>query len=177
MTYIIVDLEATCCNKGSVKREEMEIIEIGAVALSSNSLQVIGSFQSFIKPVRHPVLTDFCRALTSITQQTVDAAAPFKAVLSQFIEWIQQHEAPVFCSWGAYDKRQLQQDCDFHDTAYPFDDEHINIKKRFAKNMKLKKPVGLGKALKIVGLDFQGVAHRGIDDAQNMARIASYIFR
>ena len=29
--YLVIDLEATCCDRGTIEREESEIIEIGAV--------------------------------------------------------------------------------------------------------------------------------------------------
>ena len=35
--FLIVDLEATCSNDGSIPREEMEIIEIGAVMLNRST--------------------------------------------------------------------------------------------------------------------------------------------
>lgn len=177
MTYIIVDVEATCCDSGSIARSEMEIIEIGAVALEGGGPAVLDEFQSLIKPVRNPVLTDFCKQLTSITQAMVDAAKGFKAVNAGFRDWLNHFENPVFCSWGNYDKNQLQQDCLFHAVPYPFGREHINIKQLFADNMGLKKGLGLGKALKKVDVSFVGTAHRGIDDARNMAAIAGYIFR
>jgi inhibitor of KinA sporulation pathway (predicted exonuclease) len=31
--YLVLDLEATCCNRETIKRHEMEIIEVGAVRL------------------------------------------------------------------------------------------------------------------------------------------------
>ena len=176
MTYIIVDLEATCCNKNSLPRDEMETIEIGAVALEGDGPLIISEYQSFIKPSRHPTLTEFCTSLTSIEQSTVDEARGYKEVLSEFSEWAGQFENPIFCSWGYYDKKQFLQDCAFHGNQFPFSDEHINIKSEFAKNTKLKKGVGLGKALNQVGLKFEGRAHRGIDDARNMARLSEVIF-
>jgi len=66
--FLILDLEATCCDKGTISRHEMEIIEIGAVIVEAQTLATADEFQSFIKPVRHPVLTQFCRSLTSITK-------------------------------------------------------------------------------------------------------------
>ena len=58
--YLVLDLEATCCDKQrTIKQSEMEIIEIGAVMLEAETLTIIDEFQSFIKPVRHgsiPVL-------------------------------------------------------------------------------------------------------------------------
>ena len=177
MTYIIVDLEATCCNKNSFPRNEMETIEIGAVALIGNGPNIISEYSSFIKPVRHPALTEFCTSLTSIEQRTVDEARGYKEVLTEFSEWAQQFENPIFCSWGYYDKKQLLQDCTFHGKQFPFSDEHINIKNEFAKNTGLKKGIGLGKALKMRNLKFEGRAHRGIDDARNMARLSEIIFK
>lgn len=54
--FLIVDLEATCSDDGSVPREEMEIIEIGAVMLNRSTWEVDSEYQKFIKPVRHPIL-------------------------------------------------------------------------------------------------------------------------
>ncbi|MCJ8344833.1 hypothetical protein MJH12_04780 [bacterium] len=52
-TLIIIDLEATCCSRSSIPKDEMEIIEIGAVAIDEYSV--------FIRPVRNLILTDFCK--------------------------------------------------------------------------------------------------------------------
>lgn len=171
MTYIIVDFEATCCDKGTVPSDEMEIIEIGAVALHGNGQTVLDEFQSFVKPVRNPILTDFCKNLTSIKQTMVDSAPSFEQVLDVFRAWLTGFENPVFCSWGNYDKKQLRQDCAFHNVTYPFSKEHINIKQKFAVKMVLKRQVGLAMALKIKHIPFEGSHHRGIDDARNIARI------
>jgi inhibitor of KinA sporulation pathway (predicted exonuclease) len=73
--YLIVDVEATCSNDGVVPRHEMEIIEVGAVMQSSRTFEIESEFRTFIRPVRHPVLTDFCTDLTGITQENV-AGAP-----------------------------------------------------------------------------------------------------
>src|SRR5262249_32211102 len=120
MTYIIVDLEATCSDRGEGPREEMEIIEIGAIALFGNGPHIKSEYQSFVKPVRHPELTRFCRQLTHISQDMVASADALPAVLERFGAWIASFEVPVFCSWGDYDKHQLRQDCAYHDVPFPF---------------------------------------------------------
>jgi 3'-5' exoribonuclease 1 len=176
VTYIIVDFEATCSDQGHVPREEMEIIEVGAVALWGNGPNIRGEFQSFVRPIRHPNLTEFCKRLTSISQRKVDSAEPFSVVLERFASWIDVFDAPTFCSWGDYDKYQLQQDCSFHSVPYPFGQVHVNIKTRFAENFNLRKPCGLEEALRRVGLPFEGTPHRGIDDARNMANLSAYLF-
>ena len=66
--YLIVDFEATCTNRNEFPRDEMEIIEIGALLLDSEQFEIHSEFQSFIKPVRNPLLTGFCKELTTIRQ-------------------------------------------------------------------------------------------------------------
>lgn len=72
--YLVIDFEATCCDKGTVSRGEMEIIEIGAVMVEAGTFEAVDEFQTFIRPVRHPRLTSFCTSLTFIMQEGVEAA-------------------------------------------------------------------------------------------------------
>ncbi|MEL7244456.1 MAG: 3'-5' exonuclease [Cyanobacteria bacterium J06573_2] len=173
--FLIVDLEATCSNDGSVPREEMEIIEIGAIMLNRSTWEIDSEYQRFIKPVIHPKLTKFCTELTTINQQDVETAATFPEVMIQFKKWIDTYPKNIFCSWGNYDKNQFLQDCAFHNLAYPFGSEHRNIKKEFSSYLGTKKKFGITQALDNLGLKFEGVHHRGIDDARNIATIYQYM--
>ena len=125
--------------------------------------------------MRNPVLTEFCRELTSIRQEDVDAAPGFAQALQEFSAWLAKHASPIFCSWGDYDRKQLRKDCDFHGVPFPFDDNHRNIKKEFSQVVKSKKRFGVGQAMKRAELSPQGTAHRAIDDARNIARIYGWM--
>lgn len=173
--YLIVDLEATCNDDNSIPREKMEIIEIGAVILNSRNLKVESEYQSFVKPILHPILTDFCKSLTSISQEDVDTASFFPEVLKDFQSWFHPFRNYIFCSWGNYDKKQIQQDCLLHNVDYPFTDEHLNIKKAFSVAINSKKRFGMAQALNHLGIKLEGVHHRGIDDAKNIARIVQKV--
>lgn len=98
--HLVVDLEATCSDDESVPRGEMEIIEIGAVMADHRTLQPLGEFQAFVKPVRHPRLTHFCRQLTTIEQRDVDEAESFPTVLARFVVWANDFGSYLFGSWG-----------------------------------------------------------------------------
>ncbi|HLP89455.1 MAG TPA: 3'-5' exonuclease [Nostocaceae cyanobacterium] len=169
--FLIVDLEATCCNQNTFPRHEMEIIEIGAVMLNSQTWEIESEFQQFIQPVRNPKLTDFCKNLTSITQQNVDSAPLFAEVITKFSAWKNTFTDHVFCSWGNYDKKQFIQDCNYHKIPYPFDENHINIKSEFSEFLGVKSKYGMAEALNILGIELKGTHHRGIDDARNIAAI------
>ncbi|MEA5597299.1 3'-5' exonuclease [Rivularia sp. UHCC 0363] len=174
--FLILDLEATCSNDGGIPSEEMEMIEIGAVMLNRSTWEIDAEYQKFIKPVRHPKLTEFCTELTTITQQDVDTAPTFPEVIPYFKQWVDSYPNHIFCSWGNYDKKQFIQDCEFHHLDYPFGAEHRNIKKEFSLYIgDNKKRFGMAEALQHLEIELQGTHHRGIDDARNIAAIYKYM--
>ena len=170
---LIVDLEATCWEAREHRAEEMETIEIGAVLVEPGADAPARAFQAFVRPVRHPVLSRFCRELTSITQAEVDAAERFPAALVRFLEWIGDPRAVLFASWGEYDARQLQRDCRLHGIAYPIG-RHWNLKRAVARELG-RKPAGMSTILAELGLALEGTHHRGLDDARNIARIVQVV--
>ena len=173
--FLVLDLEATCSDKKQISRQEMEIIEIGAVMVEAENLTTIDEFQTFIKPVRNPLLTDFCKQLTSITQAQVDNAPNYTEAIDKFKQWLYQYSNYIFGSWGNYDRKQIEQDCQFHRISYPIASEHINLKKLFSSNQKLNRRYGMAEALKLVRIELQGTHHRGIDDAKNITKLMPYI--
>ena len=172
--YLVVDLEAMYCDRGSIPRGHMEIIEIGAVMAEATDFQPVGEFHSFVRPVTHPHLTAFCTELTSIRQNDVDAAPPFREAIALFQAWLAQYDSFVFCSWDDYDRKQLQKDCLFHRVSNPIDAPHCNVKRILVDRHHLSKKLTLAHAIRLAGLEFLGTHHRGIDDARNVVRLLPY---
>lgn len=172
---LVIDLEATCCNQGSVPQQEMETIQIGAV-IATLSGEVMGEWSSHVRPIRHPVLTTFCTQLTGIRQSDVDTADAFPNVIKRLGKWIDHTRSTIDCwaSWGAYDRHQLQQDLTFHGVPWCLPPTHLNMKAVFAKKFRLKKRPALSTALSLVGLEFSGTPHNAQDDARNAARLLRY---
>ena len=173
--YLVLDLEATCCDQETIKRHQMEIIEIGAVMVAVQSLNVIGEFQTFIKPVRYPVLTQFCKSLTSITQEQVDQAPGYVEAIALLKQWLSNYPNGVFGSWGDYDRNQFKQDSKFHNVPFPLAYPHINLKHLFSSTQGLPKRYGMAEALQLAGIALEGTHHRGIDDARNIAKLLPFI--
>jgi len=171
--HLVIDLEATCDDQGTIPREQTEIIEIGAVLADDETLTVVEEWQTFVRPIQHPKLTPFCTQLTSITQGQVDLAPIFPEAIGRLAQFIRGRDA-VFCSWGDYDRNQFDREALRHAVTLPLGSQHMNLKKAFwAQSGDRKKP-GVGQALARVGLRFEGTAHRGIDDARNIARLLPY---
>lgn len=175
--YFVVDLEATCdLHQATISKYEMETIEIGGVLVDGETLEPIDEIATFVKPIRHPELTSFCRELTTITQDDVDGAPLFPEAIGMVREMLERHASSpddiLFCSWGDYDRNQLVQDARLHGISPPaFVGHHLNLKKRFSEALGLPKKLGMSGALAHVGLELRGTHHRGIDDARNIARL------
>ncbi len=173
MHYVIVDLEATCWQKGTIP-SRMEIIEIGAVLMSSAAGEPVAEFNAFVRPVREPILSPFCVELTGIRQADVFGAETFANVFPRFLEWIGP-QPYILCLWGAYDLGQFQVDCQRHGLPMPTAFErHLNLKKLFAEQESAK-PCGMKAALQRLGIPLTGAHHRAIDDARNIAKIARIV--
>ena len=172
INYVIVDLEATCWENN--KDHHMEIIEIGAIILDEN-FEAIDEYQSFVKPIVNPILSDFCKTLTNISQADVDSAPLFPEALQGLLNRINQ--PVILCSWGKYDENQLIQDLELHHIPYyEFWSYHFNLKNIFA-DVKSCKRCGVAKALAKLNIPFEGTHHRGIDDARMIHCIADSILK
>ena len=173
--YLVIDLEATTSDDGSLPPEQMETIEVGAVLVDARTLAPIDEFQSFVRPIRRPRLHPFCTKLTGITQAMVDGAPLFPEAFSKLRARLIDHRHPlVFASWGRYDRIQLERDCGLHGIPNNMP-AHVNLKTRFSEVQGLKKKLGMAQALKHCGLPLEGRHHRGIDDARNIARLLPWI--
>lgn len=171
MNYIVFDIEATCWDP-LPKEMVQETIEIGALKIDRFG-ELIGQFERFIRPIIHPNLSPFCRQLTTIDQIAINRSRPFNEVAEDFQEWIGVYddEEYLLCSWGNFDKRMLKQDSRLHDIDDEWAEKHINIRRQYHDLKKWRSYRGLKKIVEMEGYEFTGVYHRGISDAENLAKI------
>ncbi len=174
--YLIVDLEATCDEGNRLPRSRRETIEIGAVMLNRRSLHIEDEFQTYIRPRLHPILTPFCQQLTSIRQIDVTHAPDFAEAFTRFLRWCNWFDSYLFCSWGEFDRRLLKQDCRRHELPYPFR-EYLDLKEVFSQTVGERRRYGVKSALRRLDLRLEGIPHRGLDDARNVARIVQAVLK
>lgn len=170
---VVVDVEATCCDSDSFPKNEMEIIEIGAVIVDEAG-QPGDGFQAFVRPVRHPQLTPFCMRLTGIRQQDISDAPPFPEAARQFETWLTGSAGSpcLWASWGRFDRVQFERDCTFHGAPMPLPQRHVNLRDAWSEAFGVERPDFL-QALAKAGTAFEGQQHRGLDDARNIAKLVS----
>lgn len=178
---IIFDVECTCWSLSENKpKSEREIIEIGAVRIDVENREIIDRFDQFIKPIRNPILSDFCKELTSIRQSDIDTAKDFSQVMNEFGYWMTLGgDVPEYIvSWGYFDKNQVRDESiskNYCGSAFHvISKQHMNLKEEFSRLYNCKR-CGTMDALKRCDLEFEGTHHRGIDDAVNIAKIFFHI--
>jgi len=178
---VILDFEATC--KPGPPPDPQEIIEFPSVLLDLREGRIVDEFTSFVRPVHHPTLSDFCTELTSITEEELADAPTFVQVLDLHTKWLLGHnllgpERPgIIVTCGDWDLgKMLPAQC--HTSGVPIDSlpsiyrRWINIKKTFGASLCTTKVFGMPSMLRNLGLELLGHHHRGIDDCRNIARIA-----
>lgn len=169
---IVFDLEATCWDDGH-SAERQEIIEIGAVRLGPD-LRVTGKFERLVRPKDEPTLSDFCAKLTGIRQLDVDAARAFPDALAEFDAWCGDGLYRL-ASWSRYDLEQLRRDASRHGLALPPRlERHVDMQELYSVSRSCP-TLTTHEALAQEGWPPLGRAHRGYDDACNVARLAAAV--
>lgn len=170
MNYIIYDLEATCW-LGRPPKGYNEIIEIGAVKINEYG-ENLGIFSSFVRPTVNPILSGFCKKLTSITQDQVNTARTYSKVIEDFKLWSNMYEEEFYvCSWGQNDKKLFKDDCDLHKLDTDWLEYYVNLKGQYDQIKGQSVKGNLKKIVSREGFEFTGVPHRAISDAENLAKI------
>lgn len=164
---LIIDLEATCWPAGEQQKHQSEIIEIGFAILNTQTGIIEDNEAILIKPTKSTV-SPFCTELTTITQDLLDREG---ISFGEACDLIRKYKDCTWASYGAYDLNMMVSQCTSRGVEYPLSDNHINVKKLFAGNRGLKKPVGMAGALYILDMPLDGTHHRGVDDARNIAKI------
>jgi len=173
---LVVGISATCCDHQTIKGDEMEVIEIGALMVDKETFETVDTFQIFIQPERHVTLTSFCQNEFQITQSSVDDALDFIEGFELFVKWLDKYNEYIFCAWGQREELAFIQDCNFHDVHYVLEDvEYVNLKKRFASRQRLKKKCGLGKAMRLAEIASDVTPVKPLDRALFAAKLLPFV--
>lgn len=86
MNYCFIDFEFTCDGKimkkdnqqiifrGRHSVKKSELISVGFVIMNSK-FKIVKKYHRTVKPVHNPELSEYCRALTRLTQDDIDSSA------------------------------------------------------------------------------------------------------
>ena len=167
---LVLDVEETCWEGDPPVGMAPEIIEIGVAELDLRELVVLREASLLVRPVRS-VVSDSCTRLTGHTADDLRRKGrPIAEVLRTFSKNFGPSKK-VLMSWGD-DWKELARDAELAGVTNPFPREAFqNIGQMFTLLSGSKTRLGLTAALEAAELGFDGVPHRGVDDARNTARL------
>lgn len=170
---LVIDLEATCWESDPPPGETNEIIEIGLCLLDVATGERLERRSIFVKPQRS-TLSEFCVQLTTITPEMLADGLTFEEAC-QLLREEYQSDKRTWASYGDYDRLQLMKQCEILGIPYPMGRSHINVKNLLALQYGLIREVDLLRGMDLVGLPFEGILHRGVDDAWNIAAVLARV--
>ncbi|GBC08078.1 hypothetical protein RclHR1_00790028 [Rhizophagus clarus] len=176
--YLCFDVEATC-EKGGGFDYKNEIIEFPTILIESTTFEIVEIFHSYVKPSIKPILSDFCKELTGISQTTVDVSPSFPEMLIEFQEFLHKHQlfyenTCAFITDGPWDIRDfIRKQCTISQIDRPsyFSIPWVDIRILFSRFYNCER-TNIDGMLSRYGLEFEGRRHSGIDDVKNLAIIA-----
>jgi inhibitor of KinA sporulation pathway (predicted exonuclease) len=168
----VVDVEATCWEGRPPPGQVNEIIEIGLCVIDVERLERVARDRIMVRPARSTV-SEFCTALTGITQEEVDAGVDFREACER-LAMRHRSDSRRWASWGDYDRKQFERQCDGTGVRYPFGSAHVNAKAVFAEAYGIRRQ-GMAEALRHAGLPLEGRHHNGSDDAWNIGALILHI--
>jgi inhibitor of KinA sporulation pathway (predicted exonuclease) len=171
----VIDVEATCWEGTKPENQESEIIEIGICTLDVATGNRVDRSGILVKPECSTV-SQFCTELTTLTPAKLAGGIAFKQAC-QILRKKYLSRDRVWASYGQYDLNQFKRQCESFRVAYPFNQRHINVKILFALIYELPQEVSMDRALEILNIPLEGTHHRGIDDANNIAKILSKLIK
>jgi len=169
-TIILWDTEFTCwpgCIKNGWNRDKnqfREFIQIAMKKVDVKTMEVIDEFMIFVKPLRNDVLSDYCKELTDISQESIDSADTFDKVLPKLVEFI--GDLNVF-SFGR-DYEVLYENLDINELDNPFKDQFFDLKPFFSsKGIPIEKYCS-GTLSSHFGVEADGHVHDAMWDVESV---------
>lgn len=173
---LVIDIEASCWNGNPPEGMVSDVIEFGLCLLDVHSGEISDNRGILVKPERSEI-SAFCTELTTITPELIAAEGLSYKEACALIRKEYQGQSRAWASFGAYDLKHIQRQCQEMGVGYPLSPSHINVKTLFALKNGLNHELGMAGALEHLGLPLEGTHHRGVDDARNIAKILRSILK
>lgn len=146
--------------------QERELVQIGAIRVDIESLEIMDRFDEILRPVINPVLSDFFIELTGITNEDVaEKGLEFPVAFEKFIDFVKDD---TIYAYGK-DAEVLNLNCELHkredwvnylksDSVLPYFEGHgVDSSK-----------VNSGKLADYFGVDIEIREHNAMDDVYSI---------
>lgn len=166
----VIDVEATCYPENVFPEgETQEIIEIGVAVVDTSRLEIVGTDQIVLRN-RLSRVSEYCTELTGWTEEKLREMGVEYGEACRMLRSHHDSRSRLWVSQGCGDRRLFEKQCGIMEIPYPFAIDHLDLSHMLALLTGRVRRVGLKKAMRLFGMEFEGRQHSGKDDAYNTAR-------
>ena len=184
--YVLcLDTEFTCWEnslRGGWSDPEFppEILQIGLAGYDNTSGETISEYVSFVRPVLNRELSNYCKNLLRLSQQTIDQACSLPVIVTEIENYLLDYkpENSCLCSFGP-DLIQISEDTTRQGLSDPFEQfAWLNLQSEASKVLslvgELPERIDVRSAL---GLTESLHRHDALDDARDIKLILDPLHR
>ena len=181
MNYIIYDLEFNQIMTDSTEGAggsslPFEIIQLGALKLNER-LEIVSTFNTFVKPSVHTKIHPFTESLTGINNGKVDFQKSFPQIYEDFLSFTGNEEV-ILCVWGTVDIRELLRNIKYHQLPPLNFKLFIDVQRYASRHFNCNKGtrIGLKNAVEAFNIPTKADFHDAYNDAFYTAEIFKAIY-
>ena len=192
MNFGILDLEMTCDGRqegkkfiddGRMRHYLREIISVGFIVADEN-FSVKENYQSFVKPARNSVLSEYCKNLTGITQSEIDGGKMCNEVFGDILKICPNFSVEIILTFDHFDKAGVINSARFCEEAkepskniYIVAQKILDVKPIIlsALNNDNKKRLSLSKISQMLQVKNDAVKHNALNDALLLCKICKHV--
>ena len=165
--FFVVDFEFTQYRKhiGRPRGFFSEIIEIGAVKVDSETREIVGNIENFVKPHFYPKQAKEIMEFCSITEADMKTAIEFGEMIRKITELYIPNET-YFVMWGTQDYKVIEMGCERHQIENPIlQSDCLDLAAAYRKIHGDGYTTGLRAAIEENDITTEGHWHAACDDA------------
>ena len=184
-SVLCLDTEFTCWENSlrdgwSDPEFPPEILQIGLAGYDNTSGETISEYVSFVRPVLNRELSNYCKNLLRLSQQTIDQACSLPVIVTEIENYLLDYkpENSCLCSFGP-DLIQISEDTTRQGLSDPFEQfAWLNLQSEASKVLslvgELPERIDVRSAL---GLTESLHRHEALDDARDVKLILDPLHR
>ncbi len=193
MNYGFLDIEMTCdghiddgrfIDDGRMHFSKREVISVGFI-VSDDKYIIKNRYYSIVKPMINPVLSDYCKQLTGLSQDQVDNGKKCKNAIRDIRTLCNRYSVDYIFTYGNADKDVLNITCQknrkkFKENVgdiYAVRDKMVDVQPAIAEGLGVKgKPCqSLNSVRENLKIKNKGTHHDSLDDAMTLYKICREI--
>ncbi len=193
MNYGFLDIEMSCdghivngrfIDDGRMHFSKREIISVGFI-VSDDKYNIKNRYYSNVKPMINPVLSDYCKQLTGLSQEEVDKGKKCNNAIGDIRNLCSSYSVDYIFTYGNADKDILNLTCQkyrkkFNENVvniYVVRDKIVDVKPAILEGIgvKGKHSPGLESVREQLEIKKKGTLHNALDDAMILFKICREI--